>query len=91
MSSAINHATAIYPVPAVALTILDDTSTSGVEYVGYASPVNSAGLPASPLTSAAVWAIMKITVAAGLTTTQWAKGSPAFQNVWDDRADLTYY
>ncbi len=59
-----------------------DESVSGTTYVGKA-PVGSVG-------SAAVWQIFKMVEAAGVTTITWADGDTAFNNIWDNRASLTY-
>ena len=91
MNSSINRVTAISPVPDRALTIIDDTGTSGVEYIGYARPVNASGVPASPHTSDAVWLIQRITTAGSVITTEWANGSVEFNSVWGNRASLNYF
>jgi hypothetical protein len=51
-------------------------------YKGYALPGSK--------TSDAVWAIMKITNTLGTLSYQWAAGSKAFANVWDNRTKLVY-
>jgi hypothetical protein len=61
-------------------TRLDDTTTANVTYVGKAA-VGSA-------TSSAVWQVQKIDQTTGLVIT-WA-GSAAFNQIWDNRASLTY-
>ena len=46
---------------------------------------------ASPLTSAAVWAIKKKTyTGSNKTIEQWADGNSQEDNAWDQRASLTY-
>lgn len=62
-------------------TLIDEASNT-VTYVGKA-PVGSA-------TSAAVWRISKITISGTLTTVSWADGDPLADNVWDNRASLSY-
>ncbi len=37
-----------------------------------------------------VWQIFKMVEAAGVTTITWADGDTAFNNIWDNRASLTY-
>jgi hypothetical protein len=59
---------------------VDDFTTANVTYVG-AAPVGSA-------TSAAAWQIKKIDQTTGVVVT-WA-GSAAYNQVWDNRASLTY-
>lgn len=60
---------------------LDDAG-SGVTYVGEAV-VGTA-------TSAASWRIKRITEASGDLTIEWADSDSNFDNVWDNRASLTY-
>lgn len=57
---------------------VDSTTT----YIGVA-PLGSA-------TSAASWQIRKIAVSGTVTTFTWADGDEEYDNVWDDRATLTY-
>jgi hypothetical protein len=52
-------------------------------FVGYAPP--------GKLTSDKTWKIMKcIYAGANLTERLWADGDTKFDNVWDDRAGLSY-
>lgn len=62
-------------------TRIDDSTTANVTYIGKA-PIASA-------TSSAVWQITKLDTASGLIKT-WADGNGSFDNVWDDRASLSY-
>lgn len=59
-------------------------SSSNIEYVGNASP--------GVLTSDSEWRIKKITydVDNNMETIKWAGGTPAYVNVWDNRASLSY-
>lgn len=59
-----------------------DESVTGTTYVGKA-PLGSA-------TSASVWQILKMVESAGVTTVTWAGGDSAYDNVWDNRAALSY-
>lgn len=59
-----------------------DESVAGTTYVGFAQ----CGTP----TSEAGWQISRITIAASITTVEWADGDGKFDNVWDDRASLEY-
>lgn len=59
-----------------------DETLSGTTYVGSA-PLGSA-------TASAVWQIKKIVESAGITTITWADGNSVFDNIWDNRASLTY-
>jgi len=63
---------------------LDDTTTTNVTYVGKAVLTGSA-----IATSSAVWQIQKIDETTGMIIT-WADGDASFNNIWDNRASLTY-
>jgi hypothetical protein len=58
-----------------------DEASGTVTYVGQA--------PTGTATSAALWQIQKIDTSSGTAVT-WADGDAGFDNVWDDRATLTY-
>jgi len=62
-------------------TIIDEPSSS-VTYVGVALVGTD--------TAAAEWQIKRITVSGTVTTIEWADANAAFDNVWDDRASLSY-
>ena len=62
-------------------TLVDDTTTANVIYLGHAVPGTA--------TSAASWRIKKIDVSSGATIT-WADGNFYFDNIWDNRASLSY-
>ena len=62
--------------------LIDATGVGGITYVGEAVP-NTA-------TSAAGWRISKIEVVGTLTTITWAGGGGRFDQIWDNRASLTY-
>lgn len=66
--------------PAMA-TIIDEPSAT-VTYIGVA-PIGSAG-------SGAVWQIKKMTVSGTVTSITWADGNNSFDNIWDNRAALSY-
>lgn len=51
-------------------------------YIGKADP--------GSVESAAVWQIQRLTVSGTVTSIEWADGNDEFNNVWDDRASLTY-
>lgn len=59
-----------------------DDAGSGVSYVGYAHPGTS--------TADAFWRIKKITQTGADVSITWADGDSLFDNVWDNRASLTY-
>jgi hypothetical protein len=69
------------PVKIAGAVRLDDAG-SGVTYVGNAA--------AGSLTSAAVWQIKKIVELNGDITITWADANAQFDNIWDNRASLTY-
>lgn len=58
----------------------DDTTTANVIYVGYSAPGTAE--------SAAAWRIMNVNTSTKRVT--WAASSASIDNVWDDRASLTY-
>ncbi len=62
-------------------TRLDDAG-GGVTYVGKAV--------AGSATSGAVWQIQRITESDQDLIIQWADGNINFDNVWDNRASLSY-
>jgi hypothetical protein len=60
-----------------------DASTPTLAYLGKAYP--------GAADSAASWQIQKLTFGIdGDVTITWADGNAAFDNVWDDRASLSY-
>lgn len=59
-----------------------DVASSTVTYLGSAA--------AGSATSAAVWKIKKVLVASTITTISFASGSTAFDQIWDNRASLSY-
>ena len=63
-------------------SIVDDTGVGGITYVGFAKT--------GAKTSAARFKIKKITEVGTITTIEYADGNTKFDNIWDDRATLTY-
>jgi hypothetical protein len=59
-----------------------DDAGSGVTYVGKTSPGGSS--------AASIWQIQKITESSGDVTILWADGDVSYDNVWDNRAALSY-
>ncbi|MEN6532163.1 MAG: hypothetical protein ABFD89_00775 [Bryobacteraceae bacterium] len=59
-------------------------ANGNIEYMGWAKPGAS--------TDDAVWSVVKHTYDASnrLTATEFADGDDSLDNVWDDRATLTY-
>lgn len=77
--------------------------SGNVEYIGWAlssnnpacvegmTPVTSLVPSTGPLTSGAYWAIKKFTYSGTqLVLVQWADGNPRMDNVYDNRATLSY-
>ena len=65
----------------VGYTNITDSATAGTVYFGYA--------PCGTATSAAKWRIKKTVTAANVATVTWANAGIDDQ-VWDNRASLTY-
>jgi hypothetical protein len=65
----------------LSLASIYDDSNDPIIYLGKALP--------GELTSSAVWQISKINMTTGVITT-WADGDSNFDNIWDNRASLTY-
>lgn len=62
-------------------TRLDEASAT-ITYVGKAATGSA--------TSAAVWQIQRLTDTGSGLTVEWADGNDSFDNVWDNRASLSY-
>lgn len=62
-------------------TITDDTTTANVVYLGKA--------PIGASKAGAVWQIAKLDTTSGTEKT-WADGNDNFDNVWNNRASLSY-
>lgn len=60
----------------------DPNTTPNTEYFGWAEP--------GVATSAASWKIKRIINTSGALSTTWADGDDVSNNVWDNRASLTY-
>lgn len=59
-----------------------DESTAGTTYIGFAVPGTA--------TSAASWQIQRVVEASSITTVTYADGNANYDNVWDNRASLSY-
>lgn len=71
------------PIGPATLTMrVDDTTTASTVYVGKAVIGTAA--------SAASWRIYKYDSATIAAIKYWADGDAAFDNIWDNRASLTY-
>lgn len=66
-------------------TLIDDTTTTNVTYIGKAVPTG-ADIP----TNTSVWQLTKIDETTGVTSIKYANGSLAFNNKWTDRVGATY-
>lgn len=64
------------------LSIAIDEADSSTTYIGIAQIATS--------TSAASWQIKKLSVSGNVTTITWADGDDIANNIWNDRASLTY-
>lgn len=62
-------------------TIVDEVSAS-ITYLGKADPGTA--------TASALWQIQRITTSGTTTTVQFADGNSDFDNVWNNRASLSY-
>lgn len=62
--------------------VLVDESNPNIIYKGFASPAAQVGDP--------VWAIQKISNTGDVCAYQWADGNKNFDNVWNNRAALSY-
>jgi hypothetical protein len=60
---------------------IDDTTTADTTYIGKA-PIGTA-------TSSATWQVAKLATSSGLIKT-WADGNASYDNIWDNRASLSY-
>ena len=67
---------------AQALSERIDVASATVTYIGE-SLVGTLG-------SAATWRIQRVTVSGAVTSIEWADGNANADNVWDDRASLSY-
>lgn len=63
------------------LALILDNSATPVLYVGQALPGTA--------TSAASWSIKKIDTTSGIVI-KWADGDTLYDNIWDNRASLSY-
>lgn len=60
----------------------EDDAGAGVKYFGYSLP--------GTLGSAVGWSIKRETLSGSDVTVEWADGNLSYDNIWDDRATLTY-
>lgn len=64
------------------LKMIDDYAVAGTEYVGKAICGADVGSP--------VWQIQRMVTVANVDTITWADGDGQFDNIWANRAILTY-
>lgn len=64
------------------LSLYIDEATASITYLGYAAPGSS--------TSDAVWKMMRLERVGSQVEVKWADGNDLHDNIWDDRATLTY-
>lgn len=64
------------------LAVIVDEPSAGVTYVGKAAIASA--------TSAASWQIIKMVESGTTTTITWADGNSSFDNIWNNRAALSY-
>lgn len=64
------------------LALISDDDGAGTVYIGLA--------PVGALTTLAVWQVKKYVTVGGVTTLTFADGDNEFDNVWDNRAALSY-
>jgi hypothetical protein len=62
--------------------VMVDESNPNLIYKGFASPAAS--------TDAPVWAIQRISISNEIASYQWARGAKNFDNIWNNRATLSY-
>lgn len=71
-----------YTLDASLDSIIDEADPA-ITYIGYARVMGAA-------TSAAIWRIKRIKVSGTTTFIGWADSDDNFDNIWDNRASLTY-
>jgi hypothetical protein len=69
--------------PDVELKVIVDEVNKNLTYVGYADTGTATLLPK--------WRIKKIEQVGKILSTLYADGNPNFDNIWDNRAALTYF
>lgn len=65
---------------------IDDTTTANMVYIGKADLTGAA-----ISTAGAVWQIKRLDTSTLALDAKWADGDASFNNIWDNRASLTYY
>lgn len=73
------------------ITVINDDSFSiAVDTSGYSGDFDGTARTHAPRLTRAVWAILRQTVAAGITTVEYAEGNSDQVHIWTDRASLSY-
>ena len=62
--------------------LVDKTTTASITYIGEAAPGTSE--------SSATWRIFILDNSTSITKKKWADGNGNFDNIWSNRASLTY-
>lgn len=76
------HAMDVTLIGSGGLATIIDESVSGTTYIGVAQVAS--------LQASGVWQIKRIIESSGITTITYADGNAEFDNVWNNRASLTY-
>lgn len=63
-------------------TEIEDQVSNVLQYRGWADP--------GVLTSEAEWQIRKFSINSGISKWEWADGNDNADNIWDNRASLSY-
>ena len=63
-------------------TVIEEEVSNVLQYRGWADP--------GTLTSEPKWQIRRFQINSGLATWEWADGNDEGDNIWDDRASLSY-
>lgn len=71
----------VHIIGSKAFAVRTEQATSTVLYVGRAT--------AGTASASALWQVMKIDTTSGVVVT-WADGNGDFDNIWDNRASLSY-
>lgn len=79
--NAVDHLMVIYEISSNEAIKIDDASST-ISYIGYAEVGAS--------TASGVWKICKITSSGTITSVEWADSNKLYDNIWDNRAVLTY-
>ncbi len=83
-ATTINSVTRYYSIDTTNVAGWNKKDVNGsTTYLGYSLVINSS-------TAQAVWRIRKEVTSGNITTATYADGNGAYDNIWDNRASLTY-